>query len=73
MLETIDDTYLETDLAGNLVFFNDSLCRVLGYKREELQNAGYKMISPPENVAKYFMTLMKFLKQAKPGISGNIN
>ena len=65
MLETIDDTYLETDLAGNLVFFNDSLCRVLGYKREELQNAGYKMISPPENVAKIFHDFNEIFKTGK--------
>ncbi len=54
ILETIDETYLETDLAGKFIFFNDSLCRVLGYRREELQNADFKMISPPENVAEIF-------------------
>lgn len=51
ILETMDEIYLETDLSDNLIFFNDSLCRILGYTREELQNAGYKMISPPENIS----------------------
>jgi PAS domain S-box-containing protein len=36
ILETIEDGYYEVDLAGNLVFFNDSLCRILGYSRSEL-------------------------------------
>lgn len=54
ILETMDETYLETDLAGKFIFFNDSLCRVLGYQREDLHNADFKMISPPENIAKIF-------------------
>jgi PAS domain S-box-containing protein len=36
ILESIEDGYYEVDLAGNFVFFNDSLCRILGYAREEL-------------------------------------
>lgn len=54
ILETMEETYLETDLKGNFLFFNDSLCRVLGFSREELQNANYRLISPPENLHKIF-------------------
>jgi PAS domain S-box-containing protein len=36
ILESIEDGYYEVDLAGNFVFFNDALCRILGYTREEL-------------------------------------
>lgn len=36
ILENIEDGYFEVDIAGNLTFFNDSLCRILGYPREEL-------------------------------------
>lgn len=49
ILENMAETYLETDTKGNFLFFNDSLCRVLGYTREELQGASYKIISPPGN------------------------
>jgi len=36
ILESIEEGYFEVDLAGNLTFFNDSLCRITGYPREEL-------------------------------------
>ncbi len=50
ILENMEETYLETDLKGNFLFFNDSLCRVLGYSRSELQGTNYRLISPPENL-----------------------
>jgi len=36
VLETIEEAYYEVDLAGNFTFFNDSLCRIIGYPRDEL-------------------------------------
>ncbi|MEW6759122.1 MAG: PAS domain S-box protein, partial [Acidobacteriota bacterium] len=36
ILETMQESYYEVDLAGNLTFFNDSLCALFGYAREEL-------------------------------------
>jgi PAS domain S-box-containing protein len=48
ILENMEEYYLETDLRGNFVFFNDSLCRMLGYTREELQNINYRKIIPHE-------------------------
>jgi len=49
ILESMAETYLETDVKGDFVFFNDSFCRVLGYSREELQGASYKQITPLAN------------------------
>lgn len=37
LLEVMTEGYLETDLRGNLRFFNESVCEVLGYTRAELQ------------------------------------
>ncbi len=36
IIENIEEGYYEVDLAGNFVFFNDSMCRILGYTRSEL-------------------------------------
>jgi PAS domain S-box-containing protein len=36
ILHSIEEGYYEVDLEGNLTFFNESLCRILGYSREEL-------------------------------------
>jgi PAS domain S-box-containing protein len=49
ILENMEETYLEMDIRGNFIFFNDSLCRVLGYSRDELQGISYKRLSPKES------------------------
>ncbi|MRR15521.1 MAG: PAS domain S-box protein [Deltaproteobacteria bacterium] len=54
ILENMEETYLETDLRGNFLFFNDSLCHTLGYSREELQKANYKLIVPSDTVQSTF-------------------
>jgi PAS domain S-box-containing protein len=36
ILHSIEDGYYEVDLNGNLTFFNDSLCTILGYPKDEL-------------------------------------
>jgi PAS domain S-box-containing protein len=36
ILENIQEGYFEVDLAGNFTFFNDAVCRDLGYSKEEL-------------------------------------
>src|SRR5262249_59692320 len=35
ILENIEDGYYEVDLRGNLTFFNDPVCRIIGYPPEE--------------------------------------
>jgi len=41
ILESIKEGYFEVDLEGNLVFFNDSMCDILGYSPEELLGKHY--------------------------------
>jgi PAS domain S-box-containing protein len=36
ILDNIEEGYFEVDIAGNFNFFNDSLCRELGYSKEEM-------------------------------------
>jgi two-component system sensor histidine kinase/response regulator len=42
ILKSIQDGYYEVDLAGNFTHFNDSLCGLLGYPREELMGMNYR-------------------------------
>lgn len=42
IIEQIEDGFLEDDLAGNAVFFNNAYCRILGYARQELQGMNYR-------------------------------
>jgi PAS domain S-box-containing protein len=54
VLENVAESYYEVDVAGKFTFFNDSLCRVLGYSKEELMGRSYKTFTPPEMVEKVF-------------------
>ncbi|MCP4536374.1 MAG: GAF domain-containing protein [Chloroflexi bacterium] len=36
ILENIKMGYYQVDIAGNLEFFNDAMCRILGYSKDEL-------------------------------------
>lgn len=36
-IENINDGVYEVDIHGNFIYFNDSLCKVFGYPREEIQ------------------------------------
>ncbi|MCG8470187.1 MAG: ATP-binding protein [Gemmatimonadetes bacterium] len=42
ILETIQEGYFEVDLAGNFVFWNDSLAEMLGYPPERLSGLNYR-------------------------------
>ena len=42
ILEEIQEGYYEVDLEGNFTFFNDALCRSLGYAREEMLGLNYR-------------------------------
>ena len=42
IIESMEDGYYELDLSGNFTFFNDSLCKILGYTRDECMGTNIK-------------------------------
>ncbi len=42
ILKNIEDGYYEVDLTGNLTFFNESMCKILGYSKDEMLGLNYK-------------------------------
>jgi len=54
ILENIEDAYYEVDLPGNLTFFNDSLCRLVGYSEEKLMGMNNRQLTDPENAQKLY-------------------
>ncbi|MFX0125275.1 MAG: PAS domain S-box protein, partial [Candidatus Hodarchaeota archaeon] len=42
ILERITEGYYEVDLAGNFTFFNDSMCKILGYSNDEMLGLNYQ-------------------------------
>ncbi|HYA26674.1 MAG TPA: PAS domain S-box protein, partial [Thermodesulfovibrionales bacterium] len=59
ILDNIEDGYYEVDLAGNLTFFNDSMCRIWGYPREELMGMNDRQYTDKENAKKLFQAFNK--------------
>lgn len=54
VLETIQEGYFETDLKGNLTFFNDALSKLIGYNKDELIGQTYHNAVDEANAKKLF-------------------
>ncbi len=50
ILENIEESYFEVDLNGNLMFFNESTCKILERSREELMGINYKAYQSKESI-----------------------
>jgi len=45
ILEDIEDGYFEVDIAGNFTFFNDPMCGIIGYSRDEMMGMNNRQYS----------------------------
>ncbi len=66
ILENIEDGYYEVDIKGNFTFFNDSMCRILGYSQEEMMGINNRHFTDKENAKKLFKTFNEVYKTGKP-------
>jgi PAS domain S-box-containing protein len=66
ILENIEDGYFEVDLPGNFTFFNDSLCRMLGYSRDEMIGMGNQQYTDQENRKKLFQAFNEVYRTGEP-------
>ena len=66
ILENIRESYFEVDLAGNYTFFNNSLCRLTGYSKEELAGMNYSQFSEKETSKIVFETCNRVFKTGEP-------
>ncbi|MGD0280116.1 MAG: PAS domain S-box protein [Smithella sp.] len=62
ILENIEEGYYEIDPKGNFIFFNDSMCRILGYSQEEMMGMNSRHVTDKENVRKLFKTIKEVYK-----------
>ncbi|UCB50142.1 MAG: PAS domain S-box protein, partial [Deltaproteobacteria bacterium] len=53
-IENVHDGVYETDVHGNFTYFNNSLCRVFGYPREEIQFHNYREFMDNQNARKAY-------------------
>ncbi len=54
IIENIEDGYVELDLKGNFIFFNDAFSKMHGYSRNELIKMNYRDIMDEENAGKIY-------------------
>ena len=66
ILESIEDGYYEVDLAGNMVFFNDSMCRILGYSPEELKGMNNRQYMSEEYSKTVYQTFNQVYLTGEP-------
>lgn len=67
ILDEMEEGYFELDLAGNAVFFNDSVCRIFGYPPEELLGINYKEYTDGENARKCLRIYNEIYRTGNPG------
>ena len=62
VMDEIEEWYFETDLAGNVLFFNDIFARVLGYSRQELSGLNYRSFIKQEEQVTVYKTFNQVYK-----------
>ncbi|MCJ7495060.1 MAG: PAS domain S-box protein, partial [Deltaproteobacteria bacterium] len=66
ILANIEEGYYEVDIAGNFTFFNDSLCRILGYSKEEMMGMNNRQYTDKENAKKLYQIFSRVYQTGQP-------
>ncbi|MEN6422676.1 MAG: PAS domain S-box protein, partial [Smithella sp.] len=66
IIENIEDGYVELDLKGNFIFFNDAISKIHGYSRIELLKLNYRDIMDEENAQKIYDIYNQVFTTGKP-------
>jgi PAS domain S-box-containing protein len=66
ILDNIEDGYFEVDLEGNFTFFNDALCRLIGYSATAMAGMNNREYMDAENAKKVFKTFNRVYETGKP-------
>ena len=65
IIETIEDGYIEVDLAGNWTFVNDVICGHMQYSREELIGKDFRTFHTQTSAEKSFHAFVEVFKTGK--------
>jgi PAS domain S-box-containing protein len=66
ILDSIEEGYFENDLRGNLTHFNDTLCKIVGYSREELMGLGYRAYTDQATADRIYEVYRKVYRTGEP-------
>ena len=59
ILESIEDGYYEVDIDGNFTFFNDSLCEIYGYPKNEMMGLNIRKLTDQETAKRGYSLFNK--------------
>ena len=66
IVEGLEEGYFETDLDGNLTFFNDPLCKILGYSRSDLVGNNISTFTTATTIGKMDKIYARVKKTGEP-------
>jgi PAS domain S-box-containing protein len=66
IIENIDEGFFEVNLRGDFTFFNNSVCKVLGYSREELMGKNNREYASPANAKKMYRVMNEVFLTGEP-------
>jgi PAS domain S-box-containing protein len=66
ILEAMEEGYFEVDLAGNLTFFNDALCKISKYPRDKLMGMNNRDYTAPEIAERMYQIFNQIFRTGEP-------
>ncbi|MCR4408161.1 MAG: PAS domain S-box protein, partial [Anaerolineae bacterium] len=66
ILESIEEGYYEVDLAGNFTFFNEALCKIVGYPADELLGMNYRQYMDASSAERVYRIFNEVYRTGKP-------
>ena len=66
ILQSIEDGYYEVDIKGNFFFFNESMCKILGYSDQDLKGMNNRKFMSEETSKKVFQTFNQVYLTGEP-------
>jgi len=66
IIENIEDGYFEIDLAGDLTYVNEAVCKISGYTRDELLGMNNRDYSSPETAKKMYHFFNRVYRTGQP-------
>jgi PAS domain S-box-containing protein len=64
-IKDVADAFFETNVKGDFLFFNDALCRIFGYAREEIHNRNFRRFMDEKNAEFAFSSFSNMFRTEK--------